>query len=191
MVEHHPLKPFIPEGARILMLGSFPPPANRWSMNFFYPNFINDMWRIFGLIFNGDKLSLTDVPRKTFRLQQIVNLLTEKGIAIYDTATAVTRLNNNASDKFLEIAQLTDIPMLLGEMPQCVAVAATGGKSAEEVARQLGTDIPKTGKHVSTTVNGKEISFYRMPSSSRAYPMSIERKAEFYRAMFRETGVLQ
>jgi len=173
------------------MLGSFPPPANRWSMNFFYPNFINDMWRIFGLIFNGDKLSLTDVPGKTFRLQQIVNLLTEKGIAIYDTATAVTRLNNNASDKFLEISQPTDIPMLLDEMPQCVAVAATGGKSAEEVARQLGTDIPKTGKHVSTTVNGKEISFYRMPSSSRAYPMSIERKAEFYRAMFRETGVLQ
>lgn len=191
MVEHHPLKPFIPEGARILMLGSFPPPANRWSMNFFYPNFINDMWRIFGLIFNGDKLSLTDVPGKTFRLQQIVNLLTEKGIAIYDTATTVTRLNNNASDKFLEISQPTDIPMLLDEMPQCVAVAATGGKSAEEVARQLGTDIPKTGKHVSTTVNGKEISFYRMPSSSRAYPMSIERKAEFYRAMFRETGVLQ
>ncbi len=191
MVEHHPLKPFIPEGARILMLGSFPPPANRWSMNFFYPNFINDMWRIFGLIFNCDKLSLTDVPGKTFRLQQIVNLLTEKGIAIYDTATAVTRLNNNASDKFLEISQPTDIPMLLDEMPQCVAVAATGGKSAEEVARQLGTDIPITGKHVSTTVNGKEISFYRMPSSSRAYPMSIERKAEFYRAMFRETGVLQ
>lgn len=191
MVEHHPLKPFIPAGARILMLGSFPPPANRWSMNFFYPNFINDMWRIFGLIFNGDKLSLTDVPGKTFRLQQIVNLLTEKGIAIYDTATAVTRLNNNASDKFLEISQPTDIPMLLNEMPQCVAVAATGGKSAEEVARQLGTDIPKTGKHVSTTVNGREISFYRMPSSSRAYPMSIERKAEFYRAMFRETGVLQ
>ena len=191
MVEHHPLKPFIPAGARILMLGSFPPPANRWSMNFFYPNFTNDMWRIFGLIFNCDKLSLTDVPGKTFRLQQIVNLLTEKGIAIYDTATAVTRLNNNASDKFLEISQPTDIPMLLDEMPQCVAVAATGGKSAEEVARQLGTDIPKTGKHVSTTVNGKEISFYRMPSSSRAYPMSIERKAEFYRAMFRETGVLQ
>lgn len=191
MVEHHPLKPFIPEGARILMLGSFPPPANRWSMNFFYPNFINDMWRIFGLIFNGDKLSLTDVPGKTFRLQQIVNLLTEKGIAIYDTATAVTRLNNNASDKFLKIAQPTDIPMLLDGMPQCVAVASTGGKSAEEVARQLGTDIPKTGKHVNTTVNGREISFYRMPSSSRAYPMNIERKAEFYRAMFRETGVLQ
>ncbi len=191
MVEHHPLKPFIPEGARVLMLGSFPPPTNRWSMNFFYPNFINDMWRIFGLIFKGDKLSLTDVPGKTFRLQEIVELLTERGIAIYDTATAVIRLNNNASDKFLEISQPTDIPMLLSSMPQCIAIAATGGKSAEEIARQLGTDIPQTGKHIKTTINGTEISFYRMPSSSRAYPMSIERKAEFYHAMFREIGVLQ
>ena len=53
--EKHPLEPFLPEGARILMLGSFPPKRERWSMDFFYPNFINDMWRITGHIFFGDK----------------------------------------------------------------------------------------------------------------------------------------
>ena len=54
-IEKHPLPPFLPDGARILMLGSFPPARKRWSMDFFYPNWINDMWRILGLVFFDDK----------------------------------------------------------------------------------------------------------------------------------------
>ena len=53
--EVHPLAPFLPDGARVLMLGSFPPKRVRWSMEFFYPNLQNDMWRIMGLLFFGDK----------------------------------------------------------------------------------------------------------------------------------------
>lgn len=53
--EAHPLEPFLPAGALLLMLGSFPPQKKRWSMDFFYPNLQNDMWRIYGLIFFGDK----------------------------------------------------------------------------------------------------------------------------------------
>ena len=33
--ERHPLEPFLPENARLLMLGSFPPKRIRWSMEFF------------------------------------------------------------------------------------------------------------------------------------------------------------
>ncbi len=54
-IETHPLEPFLPSAAKLLMLGSFPPPVNRWSMDFYYPNFQNDMWRIMGLIFFSDK----------------------------------------------------------------------------------------------------------------------------------------
>ena len=46
-VEAHPLEPFLPANAVLLMLGSFPPQKKRWSMDFFYPNLQNDMWRIF------------------------------------------------------------------------------------------------------------------------------------------------
>ncbi|MDR0743014.1 MAG: uracil-DNA glycosylase family protein, partial [Tannerella sp.] len=30
-IEHHPLPPFLPDHAKILMLGSFPPPPERWT----------------------------------------------------------------------------------------------------------------------------------------------------------------
>ena len=54
-IEKHPLKPFLPANAKLLMLGSFPPPKTRWKMDFYYPNFQNDMWKIFGLCFFQDK----------------------------------------------------------------------------------------------------------------------------------------
>ena len=33
-IEHHPLQPFLPDNARLLMLGSFPPTKERWCMDF-------------------------------------------------------------------------------------------------------------------------------------------------------------
>ena len=38
--ERHPLQPFLPAGARILMLGSFPPKRERWSMELYYSDFL-------------------------------------------------------------------------------------------------------------------------------------------------------
>lgn len=112
-VERHPLEPFLPPRARLLMLGSFPPPRKRWCMDFFYPNRTNMMWEIFGEVFYNDSQRLVDAGRKTFRRADIELLLNEAGIAIYDTATAVRRLSGNASDKDLEVVEKTDIPLLL------------------------------------------------------------------------------
>ena len=189
MVELHPLSPFLPEKSRLLMLGSFPPPRSRWCMDFFYPNYINDMWRIFGIVFMNDKNAFVNTKAKTFAEEKIRNLLNEKGIAIYDTASKVNRLNNNASDKFLEILEPTDILRLASAIPLCKAIVTTGGKAAEETARQLGVQIPLIAKPATVRVNGREMQFWRMPSSSRAYPLALEKKAEYYRTMFLETGI--
>ena len=121
VVEQHPLQPFMPAGAHLLMLGSFPPARKRWSMDFFYPNYTNDMWRIFGLCFFGDKLHFVDEERKTYRREAIIDLLNSKGIALYDTACAVVRTKNTASDKDLEIVRQTDVEALLRQMPFCMS----------------------------------------------------------------------
>lgn len=105
--EEHPLQPFLPPHARLLMLGSFPPQKKRWCMDFYYPNFINDMWRIMGYIFHGDRNWFVDERAKCFKKAMIVEFLLDKGIALYDTASAVRRLQDNASDKFLEVVTPT------------------------------------------------------------------------------------
>ena len=183
-VERHPFPPFLPDGCRLLMLGSFPPAEKRWAMRFYYPNFTNDMWRIFGLCFFNDKLHFVDEVHKTFREAELRTFLTAQGIGLYDTATAVRRLKNTASDKDLEVVEATDVAAMLRQLPQCRSVVTTGQKATDTLCQQLNIAAqPAVGSHVEFTFEGRTLRLYRMPSSSRAYPMAVERKAEFYRPM--------
>ena len=149
--ERHPLMPFLPGNARLLMLGSFPPKKERWSMDFFYPNFNNDMWRIIGMVFFGDRRyfetccgEATDGKPKKFDRERITGFCSGKGIALYDAACEVRRLRDNASDKFLEIVTPTDIGALLASIPECNTIAATGEKAAEAVSAYFGCGQPAT-----------------------------------------------
>ena len=98
--EIHPLEPFFPQGARLLMMGSFPPKRERWKMDFYYPNFQNDMWRIFGLVFFDDKEHFLTADKKSFCEQRIRDFLIRQGIALTDSGREVVRQKDNASDKF-------------------------------------------------------------------------------------------
>ena len=189
-IEQHPLKPFTPQHARLLMLGSFPPARKRWSMDFFYPNFINDMWRIYGLCFFEDKDYFVDAQQKTFRKDLLVELLTQKGVALFDTASAVVRTTGTAADKDLEVVTPTNLNALLQKIPECQAVVVTGQKAADVFSAHFQIAQPKVGDYTEFEFESRPLRFHRMPSSSRAYPMKIERKAAFYLRMFQEIGLL-
>lgn len=189
--EVHPLTLFAPEDARLLMLGSFPPPRERWRMDFFYPNFQNDMWRIFGLVFFGDKSHFLTDDGRAFREAELRRFLTERGIAIWDTAMEVSRLQGNASDKFLEVLRPIDLRQTLALLPSCRAIAVTGQKALDTLLTLVSAPSPppKTGEWMDAALDDRHFRLYRMPSSSRAYPLSVEKKAEKYRRMFEEMGL--
>lgn len=190
-IETHPLEPFLPEKAKVLMLGSFPPKKERWSMEFFYPNFINDMWRILGLIFFEDKnhFIAEDGKAKRFDRQRCMDFAASTGIAMYDTACKVQRLKDNASDKFLEIVEATDLEALLEKIPQCEAIVTTGQKATDVIVSTFGCLEPSVGEYVEICAYGRKMRFWRMPSSSRAYPLSLDKKAVHYRQMFTSEGL--
>lgn len=181
--EIHPLRPFLPEGARILMLGSFPPQRIRWSMDWFYPNFQNDMWRIWGYIISGDKNHFVCPGEKRFDKERIEAFCRTEGIALYDTAEEVIRLKNNASDNFLQVVRPTDVPALLEQIPECRSLVATGQKAAEILQTMTGTGPLSVGSSCPVKITGRELKLWRMPSSSRAYPRPIEWKAEYYKRL--------
>ena len=163
------------------MLGSFPPSERRWSMRFYYPNFTNDMWRIFGLCYFGDKMHFVDQEAKTFRLSLIIPFLREHGIGMYDTATAVRRLKNTASDKDLEVVEPTDLRAMVHSLPQLTDIVTTGQKATDVLAECFGIVAqPRVGESVEFSFEGRQLRLWRMPSSSRAYPMKVEQKAGFY-----------
>lgn len=168
-------------------MGTFPPGNHRWSMDFYYPNRTNDFWKICGLLFLGDAEALYDKTAKKFDVEAIRALMTEKHIALNDTARVIRRLKGNASDKYLEIIEPVPLYELLAQMPDCHSVATTGEKAAGVIAGITNTEIPKMGNMV-TASDGLEI--WRMPSTSRAYPLPLAKKAEFYANMFRHLDIL-
>lgn len=182
-IETHPFEPFMPENARILMLGTFPPAPKRWCMEFYYPNFQNDMWRIFGLIFFQDKDYFVVKGRKTFDIDKIIALLKERGIALFDTALRVCRTKNTASDKDLEIVQQSDLDAMLRQLKLCRAIVTTGQLATSVVVAHFGITSPKVGHFTDFVFEGCPMRLYRMPSSSRAYPMRVESKAEIYKSL--------
>ena len=192
-IETHPLQPFLPQNAKLLMLGSFPPPKTRWKMDFYYPNYQNDMWRIFGLIFFHNKNYFLDLPNKNFKEQLIRDFLTEKGIAIFDTAYQVIRLKGNASDKFLHIETPTNLKVLLDQMPDCQNMMTTGDKATDTLMLSMpeGTEKPQIGHSSQAKFAGRNVTLFRMPSSSRAYPLALDLKAEAYKALFEEIGLVE
>ena len=203
-IEYHPLRPFLPENAKVLFLGSFPPQRKRWCMDFYYPNYINDHWRLEGEIFFGDKNHFVDLEAKRFKIDEIVAFCKEKGLAFFDTSTAIRRLQDNASDKFLEVVEPTDIHALISLLPHLRAIVTTGEKATETICKTMGiTDVPKVNAYVeitntdgtdetdnlantnlTNTTNGGGLLLYRLPSSSRAYPLSFDKKVEAYRRFF-------
>ena len=195
-IETHPLEPFLPNNARLLMLGSFPPPKTRWKMDFYYPNFQNDMWRIVGTVFFDDKDYFIDVENKGFKEQLLKDFLNEKGIAIFDTAYQVIRQKNNASDKFLEIVQATDLGELLSQIPQCNNIVTTGEKATVTLLTQFSvqTQAPKIALmsigEISVGNAIRNMALYRLPSTSRAYPLPFTQKVEHYRQFFQQIGML-
>ena len=161
--ELHPLGFFLPENTRLLMLGSFPPPRARWSMDFYYPNIQNDMWRILGLIFYGNKDAFLR-DKKAFSEEKAKAFCREKGI---------------------------DPEKVLSQIPECVAIVVTGQKAMDTLLSVLpGTEEPKVGFSSEFSCMGRTMRLFRMPSSSRAYPRPLEEKAAVYRGMFETLGMV-
>jgi len=189
-IEEHSLCPFLPWNAKVLILGSFPPKREKWGMDFYYPNFQNDMWRILALVFFNDKEYFLDESKKSFNKDKIIDFLNSKKIAISDSAVKIKRLKGNASDKYLEIVESQDWEELLSHIPVCQAIISTGEKSIEILNQYLQIPkLPKIGEGKEFFFKDHKIILYRAPSTSKAYPKSIIDKAQIYKKIFDEISI--
>ena len=195
-IERHPFTPFLPEECRVVLCGTFPPKPDKWSMDFFYPNFQNDMWRIFGKIFYDDKDRFFNKELKAIDKAGIQQMLIEHKIGIGETATEVIRTKDNASDKFLEIVTPVNLTNLFTNAPECEMIVTTGEKAASVIASLTNTKIPKMGEHINCSAiledgSKKDFIHWRCPSTSRAYPMKLEKKMSYYLDMLRFACVIK
>ena len=205
-IETHPFEPVLPPDATVMMMGTFPPTEDKWAMRFHYPNFYNDMWRIYGKVFFDDVDYFRIGDEKRFDPERIRAFMFERGIASCPTVKQAIRETGNASDKNLTIVTPVNLDEILPQVPKVAALFTTGGKATEVLLNLLEeppkkSKYPKTNQSMdypyqwhdenkleSTKVN--ELTLYRLPSTSRAYPLALDKKAAAYRVFFEKMGKL-
>ncbi|WP_230655710.1 DNA glycosylase [Psychrobacter sp. I-STPA10] len=189
-IEQHPFPPVLPKEATIMMMGSFPPTEDKWAMPFHYPNFYNDMWRIYGEVFFADPDHFRVGEEKRFEPQQIIDFMHERGIASCPTVRSAIREQGNAADKHLQVVDKVDLDSILSQVPQVQTLFTTGGKATEILLSLLENPpkLPKTNQHIDYPYPTRALTLYRLPSTSRAYPLAFAKKVEAYRAFFAKMG---
>ncbi len=206
LVETHPFPPVLPPDATVMMMGTFPPTADKWAMSFHYPNFYNDMWRIYGRVFFDDADYFRVGDEKRFDPERIRDFMFERGIASCPTVKQAIRETGNASDKNLTIVTAVDLDNILPQVPKVNTLFTTGGKATEVLLELLNEPLakskhPKTNQSIAypyqwqntdnnQTADVNELTLYRLPSTSRAYPLALDKKVAAYKAFFEKMGKL-
>ncbi|MGM8886085.1 DNA glycosylase [Psychrobacter sp. 1U2] len=206
-IETHPFAPVLPPNATVIMMGTFPPTSDKWAMRFHYPNFYNDMWRIYGGAFFDDINHFRIEDEKHFDPKRIRDFLFERGIALCPTVRQAIRETGNASDKNLTVVTPVDLDTILPQVPKLEALFTTGGKATEVLLNLLDeppikSKYPKTNQSINYPYQWQsddkelvvkpvnDLTLYRLPSTSRAYPLALDKKIAAYKAFFEKMGKL-
>ena len=186
-VESHPFPPLLPPEARVLLMGTFPPRPEKHAMDFHYPNFNNDLWRVMGAVFFNDPAHFIAADRKRFSAEAIKTFLRHQGIGLCPTVLKAIRLQNNAADRFLQVVEAVDLAAVLAQLPHCQYLGLTSGKAVEILLEQQGGGLkmPKTNETIAFPFAGRDLMLTRLPSTSRAYPLALTAKIAAYRDFFR------
>ena len=203
-IETHPFPPVLPPNATVMMMGTFPPTIDKWAMSFHYPNFYNDMWRIYGRVFFDDADYFRVGDDKRFDPERIRDFMFERGIASCPTVKQAIRETGNASDKNLTVVTPVNLDDILPQVPKVKTLFTTGGKATEVLLNLLSepptkSKYPKTNQSIDypyqwqstgNKVDVNNLTLYRLPSTSRAYPLSLDKKVAAYKSFFEKMGKL-
>ena len=161
-------------------------------MPFHYPNFYNDMWRIYGLVFFNDATHFQVGDEQRFDPKRIRNFLHQRGIALVPTVKKAIREHGNASDKHLTIVETVDLATTIAQLPDCRWIMTTGGKATDIILSLCAHEdkAPKTNQSIPIHIAERALTLYRLPSTSRAYPLALAKKADAYRTFFQLAGLL-
>jgi hypoxanthine-DNA glycosylase len=165
MIETHPFKPFIPQNARYLLLGSFPGRINTRAGEWYYETERGQFWKIMRAVYGRD-LATKD---------EKIKFMTDLKMALSDTIYKVERTEGNNSDINLKVIEYNakTVEKILKE------------NKIERVyfSSRFVENIFKT-KYKTIADKYSGIGFITLPSSSPRYAkMGLEDKIKTYKSL--------
>jgi hypoxanthine-DNA glycosylase len=152
------LPPVVADGARVLLLGSFPSERSLVSGEY-YANRRNQFWPLMAALFEFD----ADLPYR-----DRIDALTSHGVALWDVIHSCRRAGSMDAKIDRTTLVVNDFGTLLGRHQGIRRIFVNGLTAQELFVKHVETELPAT----------------RLPSSSGALPMSFIDKL----ARWREVG---
>jgi TDG/mug DNA glycosylase family protein len=149
----HCFPPVADARTRLLLLGSLPGEQSL-ARGHYYANPRNQFWRLIGAVIGRE---LEPLPYR-----DRLDALLEAGVGLWDTIGSATR--RGSLDGAIRDESANDLAELAATLPALRAVAFNGGKSAALGMKLLAGD--------------RRLTLVALPSSSPAYTLPFEAKAE-------------
>lgn len=124
VVEDHPFEPFIPSGAKVLIVGSFPTHKRNYKMTFkfFYAGLGNMFWPVMEKVFDRKfQYNSGDLAIKERK-----DLLTQRKVGLTDMLIKCYRNNGRSQDEHIFPIKFADIFRLLDAHPEIETIILTG-----------------------------------------------------------------
>jgi G:T/U-mismatch repair DNA glycosylase len=110
VTETMPIPPFLEGNPNALIIGTFPPAANRWDYPFFFPNKQNRLWNTLARVAKSDEnFRLADADNEAQEVEIRKEILRSLDVAMVNIIHQCSRKNGSALDNDLEVFQLENI----------------------------------------------------------------------------------
>jgi G:T/U-mismatch repair DNA glycosylase len=171
----HPFEPFVPKGAKKLIIGTTPPerfcsnkPLNRDDVNFYYGSNDNGFWDILNDILNKN-LSFANTLEA---IEERKQLLTVLGIGITDIVAECIHEGGRSSDNDLKEIKHKDLSTILENNESIDTLIYTSEFVKKQIYIYLGSKAYHTidtvdKKKQKITINGKIYNVIILYSPSR------------------------
>ncbi len=189
--EIHPFQWFVPEGSRVLVVGTSPPTKRNWSYDFFYPNKRNLFWRVMAAVAGISLQHFSGAEAVEERKQ----LLEKLKAGITDMGHTITRINDSSLDEHLGIVTYMDILSILDNHPSINKIIFTSSSGPVSAAKWFNNYLttqnilhkfPKGIKPVRSSFGFKgrviHLSVLYSPSARAANRISFEQMVAMYSA---------
>ncbi len=162
----HCFAPVIRRDTRLVILGSLP---GRLSLEAgrYYAHPRNQFWRLVGAVIGRDLAALDYDAR--------LETLLDARIGLWDTVAAGRRAGSLDAD--LRLEESSDLPALIGRLPELRALGLNGGTAARIARRRLGA---RSGDGAD---EGPDPDLVDLPSSSPAYTLPFAAKLHSWAAL--------
>jgi len=161
-IETHPFNAFIPENAKIIILGTFPGKDITHKLlsedDWFYGTKRNQFWKIISGVYEMELINKTDKQK----------LLGTHGIAIADVFLKIKRKGNNNTDTNLEVIEYNDKELKLVLQNQNIEKIYFTSKFVEKTFKKLfpelthGECLPSPSPRYATMNIAQKIKMYKL-----------------------------